>query len=135
MLRKTFLTAALSVAAVLAAGTAQARDADVSWTVTIGSPGTVGVSGPAPRMVPVHGRLPAARRGDADGDGIPNHRDRLYNPAWDVDGDGIPNRYDRRYNPPHDRDGDGIPNRWDSRPNMPRQGNVYGPPAFPGRGR
>ena len=45
---------------------------------------------------------------DHDGDGIPNRRDRLYNPRWDVDGDGIPNRHDR------DRDGDGIPN-WHDR--------------------
>lgn len=45
---------------------------------------------------------------DHDGDGIPNRRDRVYNPRWDVDGDGIPNRHDR------DRDGDGIPN-WHER--------------------
>jgi hypothetical protein len=32
---------------------------------------------------------------DRDGDGIPNRRDRVYNPRWDVDGDGIPNRHDR----------------------------------------
>ena len=35
-------------------------------------------------------------RWDRDGDGVPNRRDRLYNPAWDRDGDGIPNRHDRQ---------------------------------------
>ena len=34
-------------------------------------------------------------RWDADGDGIPNRYDRVYNPRWDRDGDGVPNRYDR----------------------------------------
>jgi hypothetical protein len=33
----------------------------------------------------------------------------------DRDGDGIPNRYDR------DRDGDGVPNRYDQRPDNPRR--------------
>ena len=35
---------------------------------------------------------------------------------WDADGDGIPNRYDRVYNPRWDRDGDGVPNRYDPTP-------------------
>ena len=35
------------------------------------------------------------RHWDADGDGVPNRYDRVYNPRWDRDGDGIPNRYDR----------------------------------------
>lgn len=51
---------------------------------------------------------------DHDGDGIPNRRDRLYNPRWDVDGDGVPNRHDR------DRDGDGIPNWHDRHENWYR---------------
>jgi hypothetical protein len=39
-------------------------------------------------------------RGDADRDGIPDRRDRFYNPRWDRDGDGVPNRYDARPNDP-----------------------------------
>ncbi|HEY0857216.1 MAG TPA: hypothetical protein VGE16_09170 [Albitalea sp.] len=54
-------------------------------------------------------------RWDRDGDGIPNRRDRLYNPRWDRDGDGIPNHRDRADNRRHDRDGDGVPNRYDRR--------------------
>ena len=46
---------------------------------------------PPPRRDPGY-REPA--RWDADGDGIPNRYDRVYNPRWDRDGDGVPNRYD-----------------------------------------
>jgi len=41
-----------------------------------------------------------ARWRDADRDGIPDRRDRVYNPRWDRDGDGIPNRRDPRPNRP-----------------------------------
>jgi hypothetical protein len=123
----------LALAGVLGAGAAQAgRQADVQWSVTIGAPVGVPVyTMPAPvysRHAPVYVQAhPSHRvadpyyrpyrdhryyqeptRWDRDGDGIPNRRDRIYNPRWDVDGDGIPNRHDR------DRDGDGIPN-WHDR--------------------
>jgi hypothetical protein len=127
-------TAALALTGVLGMGAAQA--ADVSWSVTIGSHGPVfpvpAIIRPAPvvvhpvhvvRPVPVmhpapvyhHGGYREPTRWDRDGDGIPNHRDRLYNPRWDHDGDGIPNPRDRFDNRRHDRDGDGIPNRYDRR--------------------
>jgi hypothetical protein len=61
-----------------------------------------GVHGPG-----VYGPGPGHVRGrswrDADGDGIPNRRDRVYNPRWDVDGDGVPNRYDRHDHNPYRR--------------------------------
>ena len=131
---------ALALAAALSAGAAQARDADVRWSVTIGSPV---YSVPAPVYVrpqpvyyvapppvyymplPAYGYVvpaaPVARYRsptywDRDGDGIPNRYDRVYYPTWDRDGDGIPNRHDRVYNPAWDRDGDGIPNRHDRHP-------------------
>jgi hypothetical protein len=53
------------------------------------------------------------RRGDRDGDGIPNRYDRDRRP--DADRDGVPNGRDR------DRDGDGVPNRHDDRPDNPRR--------------
>jgi hypothetical protein len=64
------------------------------------------------------------RRGDRDGDGVPNRMDR------DRDGDGIPNRFDRdrnndgirdRAGPKRDRDGDGIPDSVDPRPLIPNR--------------
>lgn len=151
--------AALGLTGALAAGTAHARgDHDVQWSVTIGShlplplprvvlPAPVVVTPaphgqrpvwqpypharthPAPVPVPVRYREPT--RWDHDGDGIPNHRDRVHNPAWDVDGDGIPNRHDRVYNPPRprDRDGDGVPNRYDPYPNHPGHGGWRGGPG------
>ena len=56
-----------------------------------------------------------ARRGDRDGDGIPNRFDRNDGRYRDRDRDGIPNRWDRVDNRKraHDRDRDGIPNRLD----------------------
>jgi PXPV repeat (3 copies) len=121
---------ALALAGALGAGAAQARDADVSWSVTIGSPNVyarpapvlvapppVVYHRPAPVMVvpqPVYYREPT--HWDRDGDGIPNRYDRVYNPVWDRDGDGIPNRYERRAHPYRgygDHDRDGVPNRWD----------------------
>ena len=126
-------TAALALTGVLGMGAAQA--ADVSWSVTIGSHGPVfpfpAVIRPVPvvvhpmpvvRPVPVvhpvpvyYGGYREPTRWDRDGDGIPNQRDRMYNPRWDMDGDGIPNQRDRYDNRRHDRDGDGIPNRYDRR--------------------
>ncbi|WP_157269484.1 hypothetical protein [Azohydromonas aeria] len=144
MSSRSIVVAALALAGVLGAGMAQAHGgSDVQWSVTIGTPVGVPVYtqpapvyAPAPVYVqpaPVYVR-PApgyyyvqpspysrprgyhrASRWDADGDGIPNRRDRLYNPAWDRDGDGIPNRHDRYNNLRHDRDGDGIPNWADRR--------------------
>jgi hypothetical protein len=109
---KLFVTVALGLTGALGVGMAQARGADVQWSVTIGTPV---YTQPVPvyvRPLPVYTRpapvwvQPAPvyqRRGmylqptraDRDGDGIPNRRDRLYNPQWDRDGDGIPNRYDQ----------------------------------------
>ncbi len=131
------IPAALALAAALGSGVAQARDADVQWSVTIGSPGyrlpQPVYSVPVPvyhRPAPVYHQrpvYPVARyqeptRWDRDGDGIANRHDRLYNPRWDVDGDGIPNRHDRysRHDRPHlDDDRDGVPNRYDRHDNNP----------------
>ena len=135
MRSKTFFITVLALAGALGAGVAQAHGGDdVQWSVTIGSPVGVPVyRQPAPVVVPapvyvqpapyhVHPSPLSRPRGyqqptrwDHDGDGIPNRRDRLYNPAWDRDGDGIPNRHDRYNNMRHDRDGDGIPNWHDRR--------------------
>lgn len=133
---KMFLTGLVVAAGTLLAGQAQARD-DVQWSVTIGAPlpGVIvpapvyGVPAPVYRapapvvQVPVYhephwreSRWQEPTRWDRDGDGIPNRRDRVYNPRWDRDGDGVPNRYDRVYNPRWDRDGDGVPNRRDPHP-------------------
>jgi hypothetical protein len=129
------IAAALTLVAALGTGVAQARDADVQWSVTIGSPAyghpqpVYGV--PVYRQpAPVYHQRPAypmqryqqPTRWDSDGDGIPNRHDRLYNPRWDVDGDGIPNRhdrYDRNDSPRWDRDRDGVPNRYDRHDNNP----------------
>lgn len=103
-MRKIALAATL-LGGALAAGWAQARGpVDVQWQVTIGSPqghlpgGGVVLLPPRVVVAPPPRRDPGyqePRRWDADGDGIPNRYDRVYNPRWDVDGDGIPNRYDR----------------------------------------
>ena len=109
---KLFVSAALALAGTLAAGLAQARPADLQWSITIGSPVYVQPVPVYVRPLPIYTRpapvwvQPASvyqRRGvylqptraDRDGDGIPNRRDRLYNPQWDRDGDGIPNRFDQ----------------------------------------
>jgi hypothetical protein len=130
------IVSALALSAALGAGAAQARDADVQWSVTIGSP-VYGHRAPvvtvpvypaypvyrqhAPIYAPI--RYQAPRQWDRDGDGIPNRHDRYYNPAWDRDGDGIPNRHDRAYNPRWDRDGDGVPNRYERPHNNPHRDN------------
>ena len=131
---KLFLSGLVVAAGTLLAGQAQARD-DVSWSVTIGTPGVV-------VPAPVYGVVPAPVVG------VPVYHDRHYNDRyyndrryndrhyndryrdrhwresrwqeptrWDRDGDGIPNRRDPVYNPRWDRDGDGVPNWRDRRPN------------------
>lgn len=137
---KWFVTTALALAGSLGVGMAQARDVDVQWSITIGAPGyaqpqpvysqpyrvyapPVQVYArpapvylqPAPSGYYRHSGYQQPTRWDRDGDGVPNRRDGLYNPAWDRDGDGIPNRHDRYDHARHDRDGDGIPNRHDRR--------------------
>lgn len=137
MLRRNSLILGAAVAALAAAGTAQARsDVDVQWSVTIGSPAVfhaprvvvpapVVVSAPvvvrAPVVVPVEPRYGHGRgHGYAYGHGHEYQRVAYQVPSrWDVDGDGIPNRYDRVYNPRWDVDGDGIPNRHDRAPRVP----------------
>jgi hypothetical protein len=126
---KLFAATALAATGVLGAGIAQAHEAQVSWSVTIGSPG-YGVPAPvvvrpAPVIVPAPVAVYRApvyahayrqpTRWDVDGDGIPNRYDRVYNPAWDRNGNGIADArewHDVRH---HDRDHDGIPNRYDRR--------------------
>jgi hypothetical protein len=122
MSKSRLLAAALVAAGALGAGMAQAQEAQVNWSITIGSPAVYALPAPAIfRPAPVIVQ-PAVRyergyqqptRWDRDGDGILNRHDRLYNPVWDRDGDGIPNPRDRFDNRRHDRDGDGIPNRYD----------------------
>src|SRR3954469_14454508 len=121
MSTKKFVIVALALGGTLAAGAASAhgRD-DVQWSVTIGSQvGAPVYSQPAPVSAPppVYAPPPAIgaerqyhrrSRWDADGDGIPNRYDRVYNPPWDRDGDGIPNRHDRhddRRHRPDERSG------------------------------
>jgi hypothetical protein len=132
MSSKKFVIGALVLTGALASGLAQARDANVQWSVTIGAPL---YSQPYPvyaqpypvyaQPAPVVVRRPYVRGyyqqptyWDRDGDGIPNRFDRVYNPYWDRDGDGVPNRYDRHdgWGQGHDRDRDrdGIPN-WQDR--------------------
>jgi hypothetical protein len=123
---KLLATAALALVGLAGVGAAHAGEPQVSWSVTIGTPGRVVVPSPVfvrPIAVPVQvARVPDYHRGyqqpsrwDRDGDGVPNRYDRVYNPRWDRDGDGVPNGRDRHDNRRHDRDGDGIPNRYDRR--------------------
>ena len=101
---------AVALAGAVGAGFAEARD-NVQFSVTVGQPGYVGWSQPAPVVRGYGYHQPT--RFDRDGDGIANRYDRLYNPVWDRDGDGIANRYDRYDNLRNDRDRDGIPDRFD----------------------
>ncbi len=117
MASKGLAALVLGSAALFGAGAAQARDVDVQWSVTIGTPGLWVRSAPvyaapvyaapvyaAPVVVwpaPVYGPPPRlamrhARRFDRDADGVPDRYDRLYNPPWDRDGDGIPDRQEWR---------------------------------------
>lgn len=127
------IASALALAGALSAGAAQAREPDVQWSVTIGSPGysrpapvyvPAPVYTPAPVIVYPRHERPVVYRApsywDRDGDGIPNRYDRVYNPVWDRDGDGIPNgrdRYDQRRG--WDSDRDGVPNRYDRHDHNP----------------
>lgn len=134
-----------AIAAVLGGAfstAAQARGADVHWSVTIGGPAVIvpapvvtvpppSATMPRPVMVmplpgypvraqpvhgpvhPVYGGYREPTRWDVDGDGIPNRYDRIYNPVWDRNGDGVADRRQYRHHPWGDRDHDGIPNRYD----------------------
>lgn len=133
---KVFLIpAALALTCAFGTGLAQARDADVRWSVAIGTPvyshQQPAYTYPVPdyrQPVPGYANNPYRQptRWDRDGDGIPNRYDRIYNPVWDRDGDGIPNRRDARYNPRWDRDGDGVPNRHDRDDNVRYDRDGYG---------
>jgi hypothetical protein len=104
-MRKLFVGATLIISGTLGAGAAHAGDSGLQWSIVIGTPV---YTQPVPvhvRPLPVYQPPPPAyartaylrpTRWDRDGDGVPNRRDRLYNPAWDRDGDGIPNRHDRQ---------------------------------------
>lgn len=128
MISKRITLVAVALFGSLGAGLAQAQGADLQWSVTIGSPVGVPVyiqgapvhGSPMPAAHPVPMRMPQGyqqpTRWDRDGDGIPNGRDHVFDPAWDRDGDGIANRYDRRDNLRQDHDGDGVPNGYDRSP-------------------
>jgi hypothetical protein len=110
---KVLIAASLALAGSLAAGVAQARDSDVQWSVTIGTPVYGPVYQPAPvvvRPAPVYQPVPVYQPYPRYEHRYPQYRERT---RWDADGDGIPNRYDRVYNPRWDRDGDGVPTRYD----------------------
>jgi hypothetical protein len=128
---KLFAATALATTGVLGAGIAQAHEAQVSWSVTIGSP-VYSVPVPAPvvvRPAPVYAPAPVAvypvpvyargyrqpTRWDVDGDGIPNRYDHVYNPRWDRNGNGIPDGREGHDVRHHDRDHDGIPDRYERR--------------------
>jgi hypothetical protein len=126
---RKFAAATTMLAGVLAAGAAHAGP-DVQWQVTLETP-KIRLPGhvvlplppiPVPRAVVVAPQVDNrvyGQVGYAQGYGHGDSR------RWDADGDGIPNRYDRVYNPRWDRDGDGIPNRYDPRPNDPRNGRGW----------
>jgi hypothetical protein len=104
------ITAALALTGALAGGMAQTGNADLQWSIVIGTPvytlpvpvyvQPLPVYRPIARVCappePFHARRADLRvtRWDRDGHDIPNRYDRLYNPRWDRDGDGIPNRHD-----------------------------------------
>ena len=132
-LTKTLAAAALLLAGGLATAAAQARDVDLQWSITIGSPGydrsapvvvaAPRIYGPAPiySPAPVWGQRVVVLPEPVRTVGYSEHH---HHPHWrpsrrDADGDGIPNRYDRVYNPRWDRDGDGVPNRRDAYPQRP----------------
>ena len=97
---KLFAATALAATGVLGAGIAQAHEAQVSWSVTIGAPV---YSVPAPvvvRPAPVYAPAPVVAYP------TPVYERGYRQPTrWDADGDGIPNRYDRYDNLRHERDG------------------------------
>jgi hypothetical protein len=128
-MNKFIIFAAAAASLAIGAGTAQARDNNVQWSIGIQAPLypgalSVGVGNaprwqepvylPAPVIVvprPVYG--PPSGYGhaqrdwrDSDRDGVPNWRDRHDNRDWrDRDRDGIPNWRDRQDNR-DGRDGD-----------------------------
>ena len=118
---------ALAAAGLGSAGLAQARDVDVQWSVTIGSP--LGIYAPqaqiyrAPILVaqPVYRPYPGYQSHPV----YPVYQPYRVHGRADADRDGIPNRYDRVYNPRWDRDGDGIPNLDDAYPNDARNGHGW----------
>lgn len=109
---KLLFACALALSGALGTGVANAGNADLQWSIVIGTPLRIGpvpgpvqpvrVPGPGAAVrgwpAPVHPHRAELRatRWDRDGDGIPDRRDRLYNPHWDRDGDGIPTRHDRQ---------------------------------------
>lgn len=113
--------AAAVVAGALTASVAQARP-DVQWQVRVETP-TIRLPGHVVLPLPP---IPVPRAVV-----VTPQRDERYSREtrdtrrWDADGDGIPNRYDRVYNPRWDRDGDGIPNRYDAYPGDPRNGRGW----------
>jgi hypothetical protein len=108
VMNKLLGAAALAAIGGFGVDAAEAREVDVQWSVTIGSPY---YALPAPAVVypPIYRAPVAGYYGGHRGYQTPRY--------WDRDGDGIPNRFDHRYNPRWDRDGDGIPNRYDRHPN------------------
>ncbi len=108
---RMLIAATLALSGALGGGAAQAANADLQWSIVIGTPvynrpvpvvvQPLPVYRPGARVWAPPAAVPARRadlrmtRWDRDGDGIPNRHDRLYNPRWDRDGDGIPNRHDR----------------------------------------
>ena len=132
MNRKTITLFALALGALAATGSAQARDVDVQWSVTIGSPRVGVVVGAPVYAQPVHApRVHVPRvitqpvvvlppRGAYGAYGTYGTYGMAHGRGWkDADRDGIPNRYDRVYNPRWDVDGDGVPNRYDRRDRNP----------------
>ncbi len=126
MSSRKLIVVALALGGVLSAGLVQARgEANVQWSVTIGTPVYAPVYAPvhAPVYAPVpviapvrvYQPAPVVEYVPVYTSPAPVFHSRPYRHAshWDRDGDGIPNRYDRVYNPRWDRDGDGIPNRHD----------------------
>src|SRR5262245_49204722 len=106
---KKWVIAAAGLTAALVAGTASAHSNDVQWSVTIGAPvGTPVYTQPAPVYVPqpvytpapVYAPVPVYGGRYGYGDHYRHYRQPT---RWDADGDGIPNRYDRVYNPRWDR--------------------------------
>ena len=132
MNRKTITLIALALGALAATGSAQARDVDVQWSVTIGSPRVGVVVGAPVYAQPVHApRVHVPRvitqpvvvlppRGAYGAYGTYGTYGMAHGRGWkDADRDGIPNRYDRVYNPRWDVDGDGVPKRYDRRDRNP----------------
>src|SRR3954470_24454364 len=100
---KKLILAALALTGALGTGLAQARDVDVQWSVTIGSPGGAvygqpvyggpGYGGPVySQPYPVVETRPYVVTRPAPV--IVRSPRYVRETRWDRDGDGIPNRYD-----------------------------------------